>query len=726
ILIFSITMFFSVSAVGCRPVEVWNMPLDVFSAKLKAGDWDFLTKLDYSKLDLDEISLLGSGAPYYTARVFTRLDMPEMAESMYRLQILKGGSIWARHSAYELTRALIRADRDREALALAAKTETLFPGDPVLMRLKTEADYWLKNWAEVTGAIAPESAPAADPEKLLFNFVALFNSGSPSWKEPFLALFTGFRTSDLHTRAYQFVAEQAKTEQKPPQPLSLDSLETSLLEARYLSAAGDAEKASGFYGSLLGGGSPRFLTKSVLEDAVLQYIRAGRQSDGIPKFKALASGMLKGDKSLLMVLYECLGRLYRTSNQFAEAAGFFIKAVSTDQKPQDYDRVLWYYLDCVFKSDKALFLDQLGAFARTWNSPSYFADILEDSVVYFAGQKDWTSLEKLHLAAGLFADDDSASRTAFVLARAMDSGLYAAAGGLKSAGLLEFIKSRKKNQYYRYLCYAIYHDSAFLHDLPAAGAGKTGAAGTAVPGPVLPEDDLVAGFMHFGLFEEGFEKARELGDLVSGGALFAAAETLNKNGFFYESIQTIAAYHRRPDTVASRETLSLAYPKGYGDLVYKYARKESVSLPLLFALVREESYFDPAIVSRAGAVGLSQLMPATAADVARALKLENPDLKDPEQNLAIGSRYFHTMLTKLDRGYWAIAAYNAGPNRVKQWQALYSGLPDEIFAEVIPFEETRGHIRKILVSAVLYGFLYENKGPGDVIPFIFPMIGGVK
>ena len=88
---------------------------------------------------------------------------------------------------------------------------------------------------------------------------------------------------------------------------------------------------------------------------------------------------------------------------------------------------------------------------------------------------------------------------------------------------------------------------------------------------------------------------------------------------------------------------------------------------IVYGLVREESYFDADVISNAGAVGLSQLMPSTASSVARGLGIVNPDLRDPTTNLTIGIRHFKDLTTDVDSMTKALLAYNAGLTRVRQW-----------------------------------------------------------
>ncbi len=115
----------------------------------------------------------------------------------------------------------------------------------------------------------------------------------------------------------------------------------------------------------------------------------------------------------------------------------------------------------------------------------------------------------------------------------------------------------------------------------------------------------------------------------------------------------------------------------FGGQIMTAARKAEIHPWLLVAIVRAESNFDPMAVSRAGAAGLTQLMPATAAD--RGVT----DVFDPAENLEAGASYLAAMLDRFDSLTLALAAYNAGPATVEQ----YEGVP--------PYRETRQYVRKV-------------------------------
>ena len=155
--------------------------------------------------------------------------------------------------------------------------------------------------------------------------------------------------------------------------------------------------------------------------------------------------------------------------------------------------------------------------------------------------------------------------------------------------------------------------------------------------------------------------------------------------------------------------LSLAYPLTYLEDAEKAGEAFGVDPLLLLALAREESRFDPRAVSGAGAVGLMQKMPATAAMLAAELKLENYDLRDPGDSLLLGAAYLSKMLDRFHGNLaLALAGYNAGPGNARHWVASFETLPPDVWLLLKPFDETRRYIIRVVGSYYRYRQLYGD------------------
>lgn len=153
------------------------------------------------------------------------------------------------------------------------------------------------------------------------------------------------------------------------------------------------------------------------------------------------------------------------------------------------------------------------------------------------------------------------------------------------------------------------------------------------------------------------------------------------------------------------------YPRAYTELVSHNAQLNGLSEGLVYALIRAESGFAPAIKSGAGAIGLMQMMPATAKLTAREKGEFNPlQLTVPEYNVRLGTKHLHDLMKdfKGDVVYMA-AAYNAGSSALERWKRSFKGLSKDEFIESIPYQETRDYVKKVYASAATYRQLYGLK-----------------
>jgi len=167
-----------------------------------------------------------------------------------------------------------------------------------------------------------------------------------------------------------------------------------------------------------------------------------------------------------------------------------------------------------------------------------------------------------------------------------------------------------------------------------------------------------------------------------------------------------------PTEAETRLIYSAAYPHAFRDLVVRHCRSARVDPDVMQALIREESAFNPNARSSTGALGLSQLMPATASVVARQLKLTLATpaaLLEPRHNIRIGSAYLGSLQRRFSGNLaHAVASYNAGPAAVERWLARFPTAELDEWVEQIPVEETRLYVKRVLGSAAAYQFLYNS------------------
>ncbi len=163
-------------------------------------------------------------------------------------------------------------------------------------------------------------------------------------------------------------------------------------------------------------------------------------------------------------------------------------------------------------------------------------------------------------------------------------------------------------------------------------------------------------------------------------------------------------------TLQREQVMRTAWPLRWWDEVQDATVGYSWDPRLFHALVREESNFNPRIVSHAGARGLSQLMPPTARSVAGwlGMTVSNAGMFDPATNLRIGGRYLDFLIEDEFGGNWALAlaGYNAGQGNVRKWLRERGNLPTDEFVESIPFRETRHYVKRVTDSFLTYRLLY--------------------
>ena len=183
--------------------------------------------------------------------------------------------------------------------------------------------------------------------------------------------------------------------------------------------------------------------------------------------------------------------------------------------------------------------------------------------------------------------------------------------------------------------------------------------------------------------------------------LLAAAEIARRAEVYDRAIHTA-------DRTVNLHNFALRYPVPYGDLFGAYAKNHGLDEAWVLGLVRQESRFISEARSSAGAAGLMQVMPRTARFVATRIGMRNYRAKsvtDMQTNVNLGTGYLRMVLEQLGHPVLASAAYNAGPGRAKRWRDPEKSLEGAIYAETIPFGETRRYVKKVMANSVFYSQL---------------------
>lgn len=236
----------------------------------------------------------------------------------------------------------------------------------------------------------------------------------------------------------------------------------------------------------------------------------------------------------------------------------------------------------------------------------------------------------------------------------------------------------------------------------------------------IPEDDIHVErarlLANAGLSQYIVPEIKASPDSANWGA-YAEAQIYSSYGESWRAMQImkqkVHSYFAVPIASIPRTYWDLLFPQSYWPLLERQSAKQSLDPYLVASLIRQESEFNPGAISYANAWGLMQLLPRVGSELARKNHVHpyrTSYLLNPDVNLQLGTIYFRQLMDEFNgQPEYALAAYNAGDDRVKTWQANgpYGSLPE--FVESIPFTQTREYVEAILRNREIYRQLYGAK-----------------
>lgn len=183
--------------------------------------------------------------------------------------------------------------------------------------------------------------------------------------------------------------------------------------------------------------------------------------------------------------------------------------------------------------------------------------------------------------------------------------------------------------------------------------------------------------------------------------LLTAAQVAFDNQFYDMAINSA-------DRTDHKLNYKLRYISPFKDLTVRYASQAGIDPAWVYGLIRQESRFVMGAQSSVGAQGLMQVMPATAREIAGKIGMSSSELYTMDGNIRMGTWYMADAKRRLQNNeIMATAGYNAGPGRARNWQAS-SPLEGAIYAETIPFTETRDYVKKVMTNATYYASLFNE------------------
>ena len=706
--------------------------MDELRARLQGGNHEFLRHVDYRTVDVREALRLGSDAPYYLSVVYRTLDMPDMELRMVELGSRASAGLWRDESELRHIEILLERRSYEEALRRTGAASRRITGDERttrLRRLRLEALYYLGRARELLQLLDVHLAKAPalsdprrdDPDLVLYGAVGAALLERPEWEDLFRDLAWNYRASAAHSRALVFLQGSSGRRAQ------FSSAEIDLFRGK----AALAEQRSDAAVSLLSA-SLRALPAPpgsvAVEEAGRLYLALGRYREGLQLLGGLAEPVAEP-----WVVDEFRGRLFEAASAPAEAALALETAVRTSPDPGQRQRALWRFLNLRINSGEKelgrLFYNRRERIADA----TYYSDLLEEAVTSLLGARNWSELEVMRDFVREKNVGETLARVDFILARAVSSGILSPASSRDPGALLDEAIAAAPYSYYALLAGLLRgkpfqrlacddgsgepRDPSLPDSLTRAQPPASFAADAPRQGGV---EAFVAGYFRFGLPRHGYNAVLQLAEAAPIDAVTEAARQLQAAGLYDESLRLVSGLSRRVGYCLPRRLLLLLYPALYISDVERLAEEQDLNVPVVLAVVREESSFNPAVVSLAGAVGLTQLMPSTAEEVAARLGLDRMDLKDPIVNLRIGLRHLAGLRSSTGSLSKTVIAYNAGLGRLRSWERELKRLPGELFVEAVPYEETRFYARQVLLAAVMYGWLYQGAPPAATVEQFFP------
>lgn len=183
--------------------------------------------------------------------------------------------------------------------------------------------------------------------------------------------------------------------------------------------------------------------------------------------------------------------------------------------------------------------------------------------------------------------------------------------------------------------------------------------------------------------------------------LLAASQLAFDKGFYEMAVNTA-------DSTTHKLNYNLRYISPFKDTTVRYANQVGIDPAWVYGLIRQESRFMMGAQSSVGAHGLMQVMPATAREIASKIGMDSSDLYTMDGNIRMGTWYMSDVKRRLQNNeVMTTAGYNAGPGRARKWQSAVP-LEGAIYAETIPFNETRDYVKKVMTNATYYAVMFNE------------------
>ncbi len=686
---------------------LWNREVETLKDNWAQGNTQFLLSLTPDDLKVD-LGALGGGASYSLGEVFAQAHRWEEARLLWERSLQNDPSPWRQEAGKALFEQLA-GERDWPRAEAVAKRINADFGDQLwAQRLLFEALYFQKKDTAARLIFAkwkPGSfTKEEETENRLFDVVMAIRNGEYARSSAGLRnLVFDQSASVLQFRLQSFLDENPKRYDL------LGKWGRQTVEFQSLCYQALGQPLFDWLGKNTLG--PEFWNhRALIENLEGQFKTEARAETGLrllEGFRTRVTGEAR------FAAEYARGRLYRALGRWQEARSAFQAALALAPDTEAGQKTAWNWLNSWVELEPSSALGPfLQVYGRT-SDPSYFHSVFEDWITGLVQSRNWKLLSALWRDLGHLLPPADRATASFILARLEAGGFV----DLKEFGievetqalLADALGDR------RYTYEAIMARAVLGKELDWAPT-----PGFNLSAKQRDRQTVWETLIAYGLGRQVVDEVLASSEPLSPEFVLGAATNLQKFGLYRTSLLLIYRFLKDEGAVLSQPLAKLLYPRAFAPLVEAQSSKQNLDPNLLFGLMREESSFDPNAKSWVGAQGLTQLMPETAAETAKRLKMKTYDLSNPDDNITLGAAYLATMVASQKQIFLALMAYNAGGGRIKPWKVELGRLPVEIFVEAAPIAETREYVKRILVSTVMYGVLHGGQSLGQMVKLVYP------
>jgi hypothetical protein len=576
--------------------------------KLGRADYTFLKLVNFKdkNLKLEEVLKLGDEAPYFMAQICDRTDRGDIGLRLLTLGWQKENR-WTGECGLLLFQKLVKKDDFASIKTLFADSLSRFRNPENLKaarRLHVESVYWEKKDESVLSLLSEYGKEypdwAQDPELKLFKAVAACRLDKDYWSELFAGLFLNDAGTTVHKRAYDFLMLDETRSRAFSKPL------WDLVQARSLIVTGkQAEAIPLLEQSLSSLDLKPWSVSPLLLELNAAYIAAVQYKAGSVFLEKLSGKLNAADR---LTAVEMSARLNRLLKNYAAGIAQLEKIIPEVKDIKRKERIIWFILDMAYGSKPDLYRKKLGLYMDSMVNKDYFEDLFVNEIHECMVKKQWQKIWEIYPLISPVSTEEVTSKLCYIILRLLDKGLLKL-GVAENQAFRDFVKreiaSRCSIDYYVLLLSIMLNTENCLFSLIRSNEGEEKTGGS--PPPPDAEAELINLRMDYGFFDEAYELAIGKRNTLARDTLVAIGKRFNALKRYKESIRLMdALLWRTSDLSLTKEELKYLFPLAWYDEIRKGAQAENIPVIPFLALIKEESYFDPEIVSRSGAVGLTR------------------------------------------------------------------------------------------------------------------------